>query len=82
MEYSKQNFVNGQVLAAEHLNHMEDAISQLSKEAHIETDDTLKLENGVLRVNTTNEVGDKTLPITAAAVHVTVGNIEVLLGTI
>lgn len=44
--------------------------------------ETLILEDGVLRVNTADEVGDSTLPITAAAVNVTVGNIEVLLGTI
>lgn len=50
----------------------------------IKTDNTLKYsENGVLGVNTANEVEkDNTLPITAAAVHTTVGNIEVLLGTI
>lgn len=47
-----------------------------------ETDDTLIMENGVLRVNTADEVGDSTLPITAAAVNVTVGNIEALLETI
>lgn len=47
------------------------------------TDDTLILENGVLRVNTTNDVAqDNSLPITSAAVHTTVGNIEILLGTI
>lgn len=46
------------------------------------TDETLTLEDGVLRVNTANEVGDYTLPVTAAAVNVTVGNIEVLLKTI
>lgn len=47
-----------------------------------ETDETLILENGVLRVNTAHEVGDQTLPITAAAVNNTVGNIEILLQTI
>lgn len=47
------------------------------------TDNSLILENGVLRVNTTNEVAaDNTLPITSAAVHTQVGNIEVLLNTI
>ena len=46
------------------------------------TDETLILKDGVLRVNTATEVGDQTLPITAAAVHTTVGNIEVLLKTI
>lgn len=47
------------------------------------TDDTLILEDGVLRVNTTNDVEqDNSLPITSAAVHTTVGNIEILLSTI
>ncbi len=49
---------------------------------NVETDETLIMENGVLRVNTADEVSDSTLPITAAAVNVTVGNIEALLETI
>lgn len=48
-----------------------------------ETDTTLKLENGVLSVNTTNQMEqDNTLPITSAGVYATVGNIEALLKTI
>ena len=47
------------------------------------TDETLKLENGILSVNTTNEMEqDNTLPITSAGVYATVGNIEALLKTI
>ena len=47
------------------------------------TDETLSLVDGVLRVNTAGAVEqDNTLPITSAAVHTTVGNIEMLLGTI
>lgn len=47
------------------------------------TDETLTLKDGVLKVNTTNNVsGDNTLPITSAAVHTQIGNIEALLGTI
>lgn len=47
------------------------------------TDESLSLKNGVLSVNTTNQVKeDSTLPITSAAVFATVGNIEVLLKTI
>lgn len=47
------------------------------------TDETLKLENGILSVNTAKSVSDdNTLPITAAAVHATVGNIEILLSII
>lgn len=48
----------------------------------ITVDETLTYENGKLSVNTADEVGDNTLPITAAAVNTTVGNIEVLLKTI
>lgn len=47
------------------------------------TDETLTLENGVLKVNTTNDVAaDNTRPITSAGVFTQVGNIEVLLKTI
>lgn len=48
------------------------------------TDETLSMsEDGVLSVNTAADVEeDNTLPITSAAVYSTVGNIEVLLGTI
>lgn len=46
-------------------------------------DDTLKIDSdGKLGVNMATEVADKTLPITAAAVNTTVGNIEALLQTI
>lgn len=45
--------------------------------------ETLKLENGVLSVNTTNDMEqDNTLPITSAGVYTAVGNIEALLATI
>ena len=48
-----------------------------------ETDHTLTLENGILSVNTTNQMEqDNTLPITSAGVFATVGNIEALLKTI
>lgn len=46
-------------------------------------DETLTLNDGVLSVNTADAPEeDNTLPITSAAVHTTVGNIEILLGTI
>lgn len=32
MSYEKQNFVSGQILKADHLNHMEDGIGQLSED--------------------------------------------------
>lgn len=48
-----------------------------------DTDNTLTLKNGVLSVNTTNQMEqDNTLPITSAGVFATVGNIEALLKTI
>lgn len=48
-----------------------------------ETDETLTLKNGILSVNTTNQMEqDNTLPITSAGVFATVGNIEALLKTI
>ena len=51
---------------------------------YFDTDETLILdENNVLRVNTADVVEeDNTLPVTSAAVHVTVGNINALLETI
>lgn len=48
-----------------------------------EVDETLSLKNGILSVNTAKEPEpDNTLPITSAAVHTTVGNINALLETI
>lgn len=48
-----------------------------------ETDKTLTLEDGVLRVNTADKVEeDNTLPVTSAAVYTEVGNINALLATI
>ena len=47
------------------------------------TDSTLTLKDGVLSVNTTDQMEqDNTLPITSAGVFATVGNIEALLKTI
>lgn len=47
-------------------------------------DHTLKInDKGVLSVNTANEVEkDNTLPVTSAAVHTQIGNIDILLQTI
>lgn len=47
------------------------------------TDETLTLKDGILSVNTTDQMAqDNTLPITSAGVYTIVGNIEVLLKTI
>lgn len=49
----------------------------------IETDETLSFRNGVLGVNTADDAeADNTLPITSAAVHTQIGNIETILKTI
>lgn len=46
-----------------------------------ETDETLTLKNGILSVNTTDQMEqDNTRPITSAGVYNIVGNIEILLG--
>ena len=48
-----------------------------------EVDDSLIYENGKLSVNTTNVIEeDNTLPVTSAAIHTEIGNINVLLETI
>lgn len=48
-----------------------------------ETDNTLTLKDGILSVNTTDQMEqDNTLPMTSAGVYTTVGNIEALLKTI
>ena len=52
MGYTKQNFVKGQTLKAEHLNHMEDGISELD---HI----IVKSVNGVFPNEDGNIVSDK-----------------------
>ena len=47
------------------------------------TDETLTLKDGILSVNTTDQMAqDNTLPITSAGAYTIVGNIEVLLKTI
>lgn len=51
--------------------------------SNLKIGETLKIEDGVLSVNTTNDMEqDNTLPITSAGVFATVGNIEALLRTI
>ena len=50
---------------------------------NFETDETLSLEDGILRVNTADEATENnTLPITSAAVATQIGNIDILLKTI
>lgn len=65
-------------------SEMEEYVEEVIEGVKIETDNHTIIynEDGKLSVNTADEVGDNTLPITAAAVNTTVGNIEVLLKTI
>lgn len=50
---------------------------------NFELDETLSLQGGVLKVNTADRAQeDNTLPITSAAVHTAVGNIEILLAAL
>lgn len=59
------------------------AVEKYLDENPTKTDNTLILKDGVLSVNTTDQMEqDNTLPITSAGVYATVGNIEVLLKTI
>lgn len=47
------------------------------------TDATLELKNGILSVNTTNDMEkDNMLPITSSGMYSVVGNIEALLKTV
>ncbi len=73
------------VTSAEAVDGLEEFVRENTSSGGVdlETDSTLKLENGILSVNTTNQMEqDNTLPITSAGVFATVGNIEALLKTI
>lgn len=66
------------------LKELEEKVNNLDiSGVEIETDDTLSFVNGILSVNTADDAeADNTLPITSAAVHTQIGNIETLLKTI
>ena len=54
MAYKKQNFTDGQVLTAEHLNHIEDGISAMDEVVLIDTSTQKKyvlyVNSGELRI--------------------------------
>lgn len=76
MAYQPHTLVDNEtVLDAKLIGEMEAGIAG----AYFETDGTLSLDEGVLKVKTVDKVADSTLPITAAAVNVAIGNIDVLL---
>ena len=54
MAYEKQNFVDGQILTAEHLNHIESGISAMDEIVLIDTSTQKKyvlyVNNGELRI--------------------------------
>jgi len=58
----------------------ENQLEEISQSGFSNLDNTLKVANGKLGVNTTNDVlQDNTLPITSAGVHTQIGNINALL---
>lgn len=80
MAYQPHTLVDNEtVLDAKLIGEMEAGIAG----AYFETDGTLSLDKGVLKVKTVNKVNsdtaDNMLPITAAAVNAAIGNIDVLL---
>lgn len=65
------------------INELNQKIGEAGGGTAFETDETLTLKDGVLSVNTADVVeADNTLPVTSAAVQITVGNIDALLQTI
>ena len=95
MSYEKQNFVKGQILKADHLNHMEDGIAAAAvgvqgpkgdkgEDAVFDiTDDFYFTSNNKLAlVKEVDAIKDNTKPITSGGVYNIVGNIESLLETI
>ena len=73
--------VNG--VEADENGNVEITIPDSGGNVDFQTDETLTLKDGVLSVNTTNDMEqDNTLPITSAAVFAEVGNINALLETI
>ena len=83
MAYQPHTLVDNEtVLDAKLIGEMEDGIAG----AYFTTDNTLTLSEGKLRVKTVNKANDSTadnsLPITAAAVNVVLGNIDALLKTV
>lgn len=84
MSYQPHTLVDHEtVLDAKLISEMEDGIAG----AYFVTDNSiLKLNEGMLSINTVNKVNDETAnnacPITAAAVNTAIGNIDVLLQTI
>lgn len=81
LEEIEKNGVSDEQIATAVEKYMDE--NPIDTGVQFETDATLTLKDGVLSVNTTDQMEqDNTLPITSAGVYATVGNIEVLLKTI
>lgn len=91
--YPPENHSHGEYATSEELNQLKEKNSEQDSRLRtleqggggisFETDNTLKLEGGILSVNTADTVEkDNTLPVTSAAVYTEVGNINALLATI
>lgn len=83
MGLPKPNLMQTDPTKGDYIRGKEEFLAQIPNGVDFETDKTLTLKDGVLSVNTTDQMEqDNTLPITSAGVYATVGNIEVLLKTI
>jgi hypothetical protein len=79
----KPNLMQTDPSKGDYVKGKEKFLEQIPSGVNFETDHTLTLKDGILSVNTTDQMEqDNTLPMTSAGVYATVGNIEVLLKTI
>ena len=82
-EIKKQTGINGSVKNLENISGDLNVSGFGGGETNYIIGDGLKVTGNVLSVDTTNLVEkDNTKPITSSAVFTTVGNIEIILGTI
>ncbi len=90
MSYKKQNFKDGEILEAQHLNYMEHYLAQVvdiletsGAGQKYELGVGLKMKDEKLCVDAAqNFEGDNTRPVEAAFMQEQIGNIETLLKTI
>ena len=83
MGLPKPNLMQTDPNKGDYVKGKEKFLEQVPNGVAFETDHTLTLKDGILSVNTTDQMEqDNTLPMTSAGVYATVGNIEALLKTI
>ena len=82
-EYEDSGVATAPEVSAEDIENAVNKYLEDNPVKAFDTDETLTLKDGVLSVNTTDQMEkDNTLPMTSAGVYATVGNIEALLKTI